>query len=140
MACSLEFDSKHKMLRLTIDGRLTDDVLFEGYKLAATYAATCPPSCSITDLAKVTSNEVSSSAIMELAKSLRPDLVPVRRVMVVPQVHSYGIARMFQILSEEVRPDLHIVRAMDEAYQFLGVDCPEFIPVNTESHTPSKEE
>jgi hypothetical protein len=139
MACSLEFDSKHKMLRLTIDGRLTDDMLFEGYKLAAAYAATCPPSCSITDLAKVTSNEVSSNAVMELAKSLRPDPVPVRRVIVVPQMHSYGVARMFQILSEEVRPDLHIVRAMDEAYRLLGVESPEFVPVNAESHIPGKD-
>jgi len=36
---------------------------------------------------------------------------------------------MLQILSEEVRPELRVVRTMDEAYRLLLVEAPEFSPV-----------
>jgi len=38
--------------------------------------------------------------------------------------------RMLQILSEESRPELHVVRTMDEAYRLLLVKSPEFSPVS----------
>jgi hypothetical protein len=38
--------------------------------------------------------------------------------------------RMFQILSETSRPDLYVVRTMDEADRLLLVDSPEFKPVS----------
>jgi len=34
--------------------------------------------------------------------------------------------RMFQMLGEPTRPDLHVVRTMDEAYRLLRVESPEF--------------
>jgi hypothetical protein len=37
---------------------------------------------------------------------------------------------MFQILGEEARPDLHIVHTIEEAYQLLYVQSPEFVPVS----------
>ena len=37
---------------------------------------------------------------------------------------------MFQILSEKTRPDLHIVRTIDEAYRLLNVESPEFKPLD----------
>lgn len=52
------------------------------------------------------------------------------RVLVVPKAIIYGMARMFQILGEKTRPDLHVVRTMDEAYRLLRVESPEFGPVS----------
>jgi hypothetical protein len=40
------------------------------------------------------------------------------------------MVRMFQILGEDTRPDLRIVRTMDEAHRLLGVESPEFSPVS----------
>jgi hypothetical protein len=37
--------------------------------------------------------------------------------------------RMLQLLSEEARLELFVVRTMDEAYRMLLVDAPDFIPV-----------
>jgi hypothetical protein len=51
------------------------------------------------------------------------------RVLVIPQIFIYGLARMFQILGEKTRPELQVVRTMDEAYFLLGVESPEFHPV-----------
>ena len=51
------------------------------------------------------------------------------RVLVIPQIFIYGLARMFQILGEEARRELQVVRTMDEAYHLLGVEFPDFHPL-----------
>jgi hypothetical protein len=35
-----------------------------------------------------------------------------------------------QILSETARPELHVVRTMDQAYRLLEVESPQFDPVS----------
>jgi hypothetical protein len=74
--------------------------------------------------------EVSSSAIRELAG--RSPVIPTGylRVVVAPQDYIYGMVRMFQILGEGTRPDLRVVRMMDEAYRLLRVESPAFGPVS----------
>jgi hypothetical protein len=37
--------------------------------------------------------------------------------------------RMLQILSEESRPELHVVRTLDEAHRLLLIESPEFSSV-----------
>ena len=51
------------------------------------------------------------------------------RVAVAPQDLLFGMIRMLQIRSEKTRPELHVVRTMDEAYRLLLVESPEFSPV-----------
>lgn len=78
----------------------------------------------------MTNFEVSSDAIRQVAAA-PPAFPPAyMRVLVVPKAIIYGMARMFQILGEKTRPDLHVVRTMDEAYRLLRVESPEFGPVS----------
>jgi hypothetical protein len=51
------------------------------------------------------------------------------RVIVASQDFLFGMMRMLQLLSEETRPELLVVRTMDEAYRWLLVDAPDFSPV-----------
>jgi hypothetical protein len=39
------------------------------------------------------------------------------------------MARMFEILGEGTRPNLHVVRTLEEAYKVLDVREPQFEPV-----------
>lgn len=48
----------------------------------------------------------------------------------IPRDFIYGLARMFQILTEETQPELRVVRTMEEAYRLLEVSSPEFEPVH----------
>ena len=77
----------------------------------------------------MTDFEVSSDAIRRLAAT--PPALPAgyMRVLVIPQIFIYGLARMFQILGEKNRPELQVVRTLDEAYTMLGVEFPDFHPV-----------
>ncbi|MGD0508028.1 MAG: hypothetical protein ABSA27_09540 [Terriglobales bacterium] len=130
MGFVLDFDAKNKILRVTLEGRLTDTILLDSYVAAAGHVASRPPFRSIVDFSGVTNFEVSSDAMRELAE--RPPAFPTGyiTVLVAPKDLSYGMARMFQMLGEETRPNLHVVRTMDEAYRLLRVESPEFGPIN----------
>ena len=130
MAFVLEFDARNNILRARVEGRVTDAVLLDCYASMARYVASHSPCRGIADVSGVTKFDVSSNAIRQLAASppALPD--PYIRVFVAPQPHVYGMARMFQILGSNTRPNLHVVHTMDEAYHLLQVESPEFSPVN----------
>jgi hypothetical protein len=130
MGVVMEFDARNNILRGTLEGRVTDAIVLNAYAAAARYVASHAPCRGITDISRVKKFEVSSNAIRELAQ--RTPVIPTgyMRVIVAPQDFRYGMMRMFQILSEKTRPDLHVVRTMDEAYGLLRVESPEFSTVS----------
>lgn len=130
MALVVEFDAKHNILRGTLDGRMTGAILLDFYAKTVKYMASRPPCHGILDFTAVTEFEVSSRAIREVAAA--PPAFPAgyTRVLVIPRDYIYGLARMFQILTERTRPELQVVRTMDEAYRLLKVESPEFRPVD----------
>jgi hypothetical protein len=125
----VDFDAKNNILRGTLAGPMTGVVLLELYRRAMDYMNSHPPCRAILDFSDVTDFEVSSEAIRRVAAS--PPAMPAgyMRVLVIPQTFIYGLARMFQILGEKTRPELHVVRTMEEAFKLLGVETPEFYPV-----------
>jgi hypothetical protein len=130
VAVVVDFDAKNNILRGSIEGRMTGALLLEFYAAAAKYMATHPPCRGILDFTGVSEFEVSSHAIREVAAAAPAFPDGYMRVLVIPRDYIYGLARMFQILGEKARPDLQVVRAMDEAYRLLQVESPEFHPVN----------
>lgn len=130
MAPVVEFDTKNNILRGMLDGRMTGAILLELYARAAEYMASRPPCRGILDFSQVTGCEVSSAEIRQVAVS--PPVFPAgyMRVLVIPRDFIYGLARMFQILTEGTRPELRVVRSMEEAYRLLEVSSPEFEPVH----------
>ena len=131
MGFVLEFDAKNNLLRGTMEGPLTDRLLLDYYAVAARFTASHPPCRGLWDFSKIAGKlEVSSDTIKQLVK--RSPIIPAghMRVVVAPQDFIFGMTRMLQILSEETRPELHVVRTMDEAYRLLLVESPEFSLVN----------
>ena len=120
------FDAKNNVLRCTLEGRMTGVILLDLYARAVKYMESHPPWRGILDFSGVTDFEVSSDAIRRLAAT--PPALPAgyMRVLVIPQIFIYGLARMFQILGEKNRPELQVVRTLDEAYTMLGVEFPDF--------------
>ncbi len=129
MGFVMDFDARNNVLRVTLEGQVTDAILSNGYTTAARQVASRPPCRGIWNFSPVTQFEVSSDTIRTLAESPPIIVAGQMRVVVAPQDFLYGTTRMFQLLGEETRPDLHVVRTMDEAYRLLGVESPEFGPV-----------
>ena len=129
MGFALDLDAKNNILRVTVDGRLTDAILFEGYAAMGKYLASHPSCHSIADFSPVTRADFSSEAVRQLAAA-PPLPTAAVRILVAPPDSVYGMGRMFQILGEKTRPNFHVVRTMDEAYSLLQVKSPEFRPLS----------
>ncbi len=123
---TLAFDKKNNILRGTLEGPLTGAVLLELFAAASKYMASRPPCRAILDLSQVTEFEVAGNAIRQVAAA--PPAVPAgyMRVVVVPQTFIYGLVRMFQILGEKTRPELQVVRTLDEAYRLMAWNVQSF--------------
>ncbi|MGA2695395.1 MAG: hypothetical protein ABSE92_05005 [Terriglobales bacterium] len=130
MGFVLDFDARNNILRVTLEDPMTDAILLDAYATAARYVASRAPCRGIWEASAVTQFKVSNDVIRVLAKS-SPIIPPgYMRVVIAPHDLLYGMMRMFQILGEDTRPDLHVVRTLDEAYQLLHVRSPEFGPVS----------
>ena len=130
MGFVLEYDARNNVLRGTLEGVVTDDILRDAYAAAAQCAANCGPCRGLWDMSAVTNFEVSSDVIRELAKDA--PIIPAghMRILVATTDHQYGMMRMLQMLGETTRPDLQVVRTLDEAYRLLRLESPEFRPVS----------
>jgi|ERR1022692_1932016 hypothetical protein len=129
MAFMMEFDAKNDILRVTLEGLLTGAILLDGYAAMTRYMASHPSCRSIVDTSAVSKFEVSSNAVRQMAGAPPVSPTASMRVFVAPQDSVYGMARMFQILTEKTRPNFHTARTIDEAYRLLGVESPTFVPV-----------
>lgn len=132
MGFRFEFDAVNHILLCRFDGRLTDEVLAEGYEAIRRYATETDAGAGIFDFSAVTEFPVSSELVRLLARQAPaiPEADKRLRVAVVPQVHAYGLVRMFQIMSEETRPLFRVVKTMDEALALLGVRSSHFDPMD----------
>ncbi|MGO9087528.1 MAG: hypothetical protein ACLQBK_20105 [Candidatus Sulfotelmatobacter sp.] len=130
VALVVEFDANNNVLRGTLNGRMTGTILLDLYARAKKYMASRPPCRGILDFSKVTEFEVSSAAIRQVAAAAPAFPAGYMRVLVIPRDLIYGLARMFQILTEKTRPELRVVRTMEEAYRLLDVTSPDFQPIN----------
>jgi hypothetical protein len=126
----VDFDVKNNVLRGTLEGRMNGAMLLDFYMRATKYVESHPPCRGILDFSGVTDFEVSGDAIRRVAAA--PPALPAGyiRVLVIPQTFIYGLARMFQILGEKTRPELQVVRTLEEAYRLLGVEFPDFHPIS----------
>ncbi|HXX46232.1 MAG TPA: hypothetical protein VEJ38_16000 [Candidatus Acidoferrales bacterium] len=127
MAFSFDFGLTDGILRCRLEGRVTDDVLKEFFRIGAQHAIRTRPTAGVVDLSEVSSFEVSSPVIERLAKS--PPVLPdpkLRRVIIAPSPEMYGMMRMFEIEGEQTRPGIHVVRTKQEAWAILSVQEPSF--------------
>lgn len=131
MGFVVDFDAKNNILRVTFDGHVTDSVALSCAETVGRWAAAYPAFRGIVDLSTVTKYDVSPEVIRQLART--PPSVSGEAnalVIVAPKGHSYGMSRMYQLLSETTRPNQHVVRTMDEAFEVLQVESSAFVPID----------
>jgi len=128
MGFVMEFDATNKILLVRVTGYVDNEIMRDTYAAVAAYVAAYGPCRAITDLSGVTKGDVSPSAIWSLARQTPAIPKGYMRVIVAPEDSRFGMVRIFQILSELTRPDIQVVRTLDEAYRLLQVESPEFRP------------
>ncbi len=131
MAFRFEFDPVNKILLCRLDGRLTDELLPVFYEASRKHSIATDASMAIVDFSSVTEFAISTESIRRLAhkEPAMPNATTRPRIIVAPQIHAFGLFRMFQIVGEPKRPLLQVVRSMEEAFAALGVPSPKFAPL-----------
>ena len=126
MGFAFEYDAASGTVRWSLEGKVSDALFWESLKALGEVLVKVPAKKGIVDFSRVTRFEVSNRAIHDLAAAspFMPAQFP--RVVVASGDHVYGVARMFGMLSEETRPNLEVVRTMEEAYKLLDVKSPKF--------------
>jgi hypothetical protein len=133
MPYDFHFDRKHRILRCRLCGQVSDAELKVFYRAAHDLALRLQPAAGIMDGAAVTSFDVTSQTIRQLANSepIIPDPT-ICRVAIAPSSEVFGMVRIFELLGQDTRPNLHVVRTEREAWAILGVQNPLFTPVESE--------
>ena len=137
MPYRFDFDPVNQILRCQISGEVNDQTVTDCYAAVSEFAQQVPHRMALLEFVAITSFEVSTAALAILAATppAIPDLEEPRFV-VAPSDLIYGKCRTFEMLGEYTRPNLHIVRSVDEAYAYFDVRNPQFEPIRV-SVTPS---
>jgi hypothetical protein len=132
MAFRFEFDPVHKILLARFEGQLTNESAEQYHDALGKNWRATGARAGIWDLTGVADFAVAADFLRNLAKRkpITPGLTDHPRFIVVPATAGYGLMRMFQIAGELARPLLHVVRTVDEALIALGVETPNFEPLD----------
>jgi hypothetical protein len=131
MGLRFEFDRVNQVLLARVEGQLTDELLAEAIGAIRKYSVATDARAGIFDFSFVSEVALSSAFVRQLAKQ-EPAMVDAARrprFIVAPPGVAFGLSRMFQMLGESTRPLLEVVHTMDEALAALGVQSPQFEPL-----------
>lgn len=115
-------DVEQRLVIATFAGELTDAEALGLASMARSNPDFDPSFSLILDFSGVTAGTLSTSAIQEFSQResiLSPTSM---HVVVAPQDHMFGAARMAQVLSRQTRPKVTVVRTLDEARKVLGLE------------------
>jgi len=130
MSLRFEFAPGPRVLRAVFEGVLDDEGIRHAYEQVRRYVRAIEPAIGIWDMSGVSSLKVSPDIIREIGRT-PPSMGPVTapRCIVAPSDLVFGMARMFQAIGDANRPQLHVVRSLQEAYELLKIAAPTYEPV-----------
>lgn len=81
-----------------------------------------PAFSHIIDFSQVTAANVSTEFVKSLARGPSLFHPNARQVIVAPQTHIFGLARMAQILRGQQSVHVEVVQSLQKAYELLGLE------------------
>ena len=126
MDFSLQSDSEHRVLLVTLGKIVTEASALAVYTAVEQFIVAEGPHSGITDLSGVEKLNVSSDFIRCLAA--KAPMIPdgMSRILVAPRTDLYGVSRMFQLLRDSRGSYLEVVHTLKEAFELLGMESPHF--------------
>jgi hypothetical protein len=129
MSFRFEFDPLNSILLMRFEGRLTEEALTQVYHEIRKYLVATESRAGIWDFSSVTEFAVSSKFIRHIATLEPATSDTTRRRFIVVQNTAFGLARMFASWGLPRNPLLRIVFTVEEALTTLGVQSPQFEPL-----------
>lgn len=123
---AIDLDPTAQIVRVTVDGVLTDELLMETYSTLKQLVPGGGPYSGIFDFSKVIDDRVSHDGIKVLAREAPVILSGRLRVVVAGTPSLHGLFRMYEMSRVGMRADLQVVGSIDEAYRMHGVHAEDF--------------
>jgi hypothetical protein len=127
----LEFDPVHRVFLITFGRVITKASALAVHEAVERLVAVYGSCSSIVDLSITVKSELSPHFIKTLAAISPAIPIGSRKILVAPTPETYGLSRMFQLLREGTGDTIRIVYTLEEAYQFLELETPEFRAVDS---------
>ena len=122
----IDLDPAARIVCVTVDGVLTDELLVETYGTLERLVSGEDPYSGIFDFSKVVEDLVSSEGISALARKAAIILSGKLRVVVASTPDLHGLFRMYEMNRDGMRADLQVVGSIDEAYRMFGAHPEDF--------------
>jgi hypothetical protein len=119
MGTQFEVIKDQRLVVLTFDGPTSFADLESTGALILAHPDFEPTFSQIIDCTKLNGFNFSTDTIRKISRSEKTFSPTSTRVIVAPQDHIYGLARMAQVLAERTIPNLLVVRTMPEAFEAL---------------------
>jgi hypothetical protein len=120
MGCQFEFDPVNRILLAKIDGPLTSAKLAEYRKVIYRCFKAVKAASQIIDFSAAR-YELSTEEVRDIAREQSHYESEYPRAVISPTPLGYGLSRLFQMVGQDVRPGLMVVRTFDEALDALKV-------------------
>lgn len=120
MAATYRLDTERRLMMVTLEGRVTGgdlDTFTETVKHDLAYDPSWP---ALVDASGLNPAGLSTQALR--ARASVPRRNPTRVAIVAPTDVVFGLARMFQMMSEGRGNHIEVFRGMDEALAWLAPD------------------
>jgi hypothetical protein len=124
--CVIDLDPAARIVRVTVDGVLTDELLMETYNTLKQMVPGSGRYSGIFDFSQVVEDRVSSEGIRALARETTVILSGRLRVVVAATPSLHGLFRMYEMSRDGMRVDMQVVGSIDEAYRMHGVRPEDF--------------
>ena len=122
MAVHVTIDVNQKVVVSTYYGEINDDDLFHVVSLIRSHPDFDPSFSDLMDLSGVTAGTFSTSALYQKSQQESIFDLESMHVMIAPQPHIFGLARMTQVFAAKKKPNTAVVQTIDEARKFLKLE------------------
>ena len=131
VGCTLRFNRQHQVLLITFGKVATQASALATYGAVKRFVAAEGPCSVLADLSPIEKVEVPGDFVRSMA--WMPLAIPSgkQRVIVAPRPEVYGLSRMFQLYRDAKSSDIQVVHTMEEAHNLLGLESPDFEPVDS---------
>lgn len=122
MSVNVAIDPGQRVVIVTLTGEIKDADLIEIAAATKAHPLFDPNFSEIVDFSAVTGGKVSTFAVQTLAQ--RPSIYNrnSKHIVVAPQAHVFGVTRMYQVYAQTTRPNMEVVRTLEEARACLSPD------------------
>ena len=119
MGVQVTIEVSQRLVLWTFSGELTDADTVGAGSLIRSHPDFDPNFSEIIDCSAVTGVSVSTSAVEQVSRRESHFNLASLHVIIAPQDVIFGLARMAQVFAEKTKPNVVVVRSMEEAREYL---------------------